>query len=298
VGLHLPVLAAPFAELEFHREAANPGAAIARLKSPARLRERLMKTRLAVVATALALSGHAVLTQAPQEPQHAPDGAPRGMITSIVVPPIPDAPFSATVETEWTRYLDNGRRQVLTNRRLIARDGVGRVFQERRSFVPPGSPIQPQLWRTELAEVSTHTVAYCDTRSHVCELRFYGGPGAAAQTWSSAPPSTKTAGSLVREELGSRSANGLDLVGTRESQPLGLTAAGSDRPLAVVKEFWYSRYLGLNVITKRDDPRSGIEAFTVTDIQLSEPDRGLFTLPANFKVVDLRASSAVSRRLP
>src|SRR5438105_4680870 len=103
-----------------------------------------MKTRLAVVVMALTLTGRAVLTQTPQDPPHAPDGAPRGMITSIVVPPIPDAPFSATVETEWTRYLDNGRRQVLANRRLIARDGVGRVFQERRSFVPPGSPIQSQ----------------------------------------------------------------------------------------------------------------------------------------------------------
>jgi hypothetical protein len=101
----------------------------------------------------------------------------------------------------------------------------------------------------------------------------------------------------VREELGFRSVNGLDLVGTRESQPLGLTATGSERPLAVVKEFWYSSHLGLNIITKRDDPRSGIEAFTVTDIQLSEPDRRLFTLPANFKVVDLRAS-AVPRGLP
>jgi len=251
-----------------------------------------MTTRFAVVVTALALSGRAVLTQAPQEPQHAPDGTPRGLITSILVPAIPDAPFSATVETEWTRYLDNGGRQVLTNRRLIARDGVGRVFQERRLFVPPGGPMQSPVWRTELAEASTQTVAYCDTRSHVCELRFYGGPGAAAQTWSSAAPATKTTESLVREDLGVRSVNGLELVGTRESQPLGLTATGSDRPLAVVKEFWYSKQLGLNVITRRDDPRSGIEAFTVTDIHLSEPDRGLFTLPATFKVVDLRPSAA------
>jgi hypothetical protein len=101
----------------------------------------------------------------------------------------------------------------------------------------------------------------------------------------------------VREELGFRSVNGLDLVGTRESQPLGLTATGSDRPLAVVKEFWFSKQLGLNVITRRDDPRSGIEAFSVTDIHLSEPDRALFMLPADSKVVDLRAST-VSGTVP
>jgi hypothetical protein len=126
-----------------------------------------MKTRLAVVVMAFELSGHTALPQVPQEPQHAPDAAPRAMITSIAVPPIPDAPFSATVETAWTRYLENGGRQVLTNRRLIARDGVGRVFQERRLFVSSGSPVQSQVWRTELAEISTHTIAYCDTRSRI-----------------------------------------------------------------------------------------------------------------------------------
>jgi hypothetical protein len=103
--------------------------------------------------------------------------------------------------------------------------------------------------------------------------------------------------SLVREDLGVQTFNGLDLIGTRETQTLGLTATGSDRPLAVVKEFWYSKELGLNVITKRNDPRSSAEVFTVTDIHPTEPDRSLFVLPADARIVDLR-SPAVSRAVP
>ena len=57
-----------------------------------------------------------------QPPAHAPDGGTRQMITSIVVPPLPSAPFTATVNTEWTRTLEDGARMTLKNHRLIARD--------------------------------------------------------------------------------------------------------------------------------------------------------------------------------
>jgi hypothetical protein len=254
-----------------------------------------MKIRLAALVIALAFSTRTGLAQAPEEPSHAPDGGSREMITSIAVPPMPNAPFSATVETEWTRYLENGARMVLKNRRLIARDSLGRVFQERRMFVPDGSPVPSQVWRTELAEPQTHTVARCDTRSRVCELHLYTAPP--SQAAASAGPLAKATDSLVREDLGVQTVNGLDLIGTRETQTLGLTPTGSDRPLAIVKEFWYSKPLGLNVITRRNDPRSSAEVFTVTDIRRSEPDRSLFALPADARIVDLR-SPAVSRTVP
>ena len=213
----------------------------------------------------------------PARAQHAPDGGTRETITSNTVPPLPNAPFSATVETEWTKYLADGGTQFLRNHRLIARDGQGRVFQERRTFVSKQSPIDPQVWRTELAEPSSHTVAYCDSRTHVCELRPY-----------TAPPPTVTPRGAVSESLGSQTLNGLELIGTRESQSLGLLATGSDRPLSVVKEFWFSRQLGLNVLTTRNDPRSGKEVFTVTDVRQGEPDAALFALPADARIVDLR----------
>jgi hypothetical protein len=56
----------------------------------------------------------------------------------------------------------------------------------------------------------------------------------------------------------------------------------------VTKEFWYSAQLGLNLSTRRVDPRSGIEVFTVNDINPSEPDPKLFDLPKDARVVDHR----------
>jgi len=248
-------------------------------------------TRRTVLLVVFLLTGRAVLMNA-QQLQHAPDGGTREMLTSIAVPPLPNAPFSATVQTEWTKYLADGTTQFTQNHRHIARDSVGRVFQERTTFGPQGSPIASQVWRTELAEPSTRTVAYCDSGTHVCELRRYVGP----------PATTPPAGSLanrpgfVSEKLGSQILNGLDLIGTRETQTINPRAVGSDRPIVVVKEFWYSPQLGVNVLTTRDDPRSGKEVFTVTDIRWGEPDPLLFALPANARVVDLRGVPVSSIR--
>jgi hypothetical protein len=242
-----------------------------------------MTRAIAAVSIVFLWAGSVVLTHA-QQAQHAPDGGTREMLQSIAIPPLPNAPFSATVQTEWTKYLADGATQLIQNHRQIARDSLGRVFQERATFVPKGSSIPSQVTRTELAEPSTQTVALCETRTRVCELRPYVGPPATA----AAGPLANRPG-FVSENLGSQVLNGLDLIGTRETQTLNPLATGSDHPITIVKEFWYSKPLGLNVLTTRNDPRSGKEVFTVTDIRLGEPDASLFALPAGFRVVDLRA---------
>jgi hypothetical protein len=229
----------------------------------------------------LVLLGPPVLAQT-----HAPDGGTRTTITSIAVPPMPDAPFSATVTTEWTRYLENGAMQIIKNHRMIARDGQGRVFQERRWLAAEGSPNESRLTRTEIADPRTHTIALCDPDQQVCELQFYRP--AAATALPPAGPSSNGASSLKRESLGTQTVNGLELIGTREVLTVSPAAAGTDRPLSVTKEFWYSPRLGLNVSTTRSDPRNGLEVLTVTDINPSEPDSTLFVVPKDAHLIDRR----------
>jgi hypothetical protein len=242
-----------------------------------------MMRSAALLLTLLVWASPAVLTQTP--PAHAPDGdSGINNTASIVVLPLPNAPFWATVNTEETSLRPDGSTIVSTNHRLIARDGQGRVFQERRAIAPVGSPMASQLTQTEIANPETRTIALCVPMQHTCELRAYG----AMTTWvlPSAGPSSGGASYLTREDLGTLTVSGLEIVGTREVLSVALT---TDRPLSVTKEFWYAPQLGLNVSTRRWDPRiRRDEAFTVTDIHLTEPDSGLFTLPADAKVIDYR----------
>ncbi len=217
---------------------------------------------------------------------HAPDRSAITRIMSIVVPPLAGAPFSATVNTEWTRLLEDGANQVLRNSRLIARDRQGRVFQERRSFVGPTGPDAFRLRQTEITDPMARTVALCEPNQRVCELRVYRPADWGVIPSPAADPNRNP--SLHSESLGTRTVDGLDLVGTRESLTIGPGAVGADRPLTVEKEFWYSSKLGLNISTRRSDPRSGVEVYTVTDINQSEPDPNLFVLPKSAQIVDHR----------
>jgi len=44
----------------------------------------------------------------PPQAQRPPDGGTREVLISILIPSVPDAPFSATVSTEWIRQLADG----------------------------------------------------------------------------------------------------------------------------------------------------------------------------------------------
>src|SRR5258708_15911168 len=88
----------------------------------------------------LILANSVSLAQTPQPPaqqsQRLPDGGTRQVLISILIPSLPNAPFTATVNTEWIRQLPDGSTIILKNHRAIARDPAGHVFQHR----PPPLP--------------------------------------------------------------------------------------------------------------------------------------------------------------
>jgi len=55
--------------------------------------------------------------------------------------------------------------------------------------------------------------------------------------------------------------------------------------MTVEREYWYSPQLGINLLSTLSDPRIGKQTFRAAEIVVSEPDPGLFKLPAGLKVV-------------
>ncbi len=224
-----------------------------------------------------------VAAQSAPPPTHAPSGGTREMIASIYIPPLTNAPFSATVVAELTRTLEDGGTITVYNQRHIMRDSAGRVFQERRTFVPRNGERQPELTRLEISDPTTHQKYFCEVQRRACQVHRYSPP----KSFRLRPPGPlgDGKGDLTREDLGSNLVNGIEAVGTRETVVLNAGVAGNDRPLSLMREFWYSPRLGINLIEKRVDPRSGTQMFTVSDVALSEPDPQSFAVPAGFTVV-------------
>jgi hypothetical protein len=217
---------------------------------------------------------------------HAPDGGTRQRVESVVILPMTNAPFSAVVTTEWTRIMPDGSTGTIKNHRTVARDSLGRVFQERRYFSPDGDKQVTRLSELDYQDPTRHEMSVCRPDTRVCTVYRFDAP-----TTASVPKAGALAngmGSVTLEDLGRKTIDNVEVVGSREVTTLNAGVMGNEKPQPIVKEFWYSPQLQINVITKRFDPRaSAIQNFEVGNINLAEPDPKMFEPPVGYRMVQV-----------
>jgi hypothetical protein len=241
----------------------------------------------------MALLSLALPHLAAQQPGvHAPDDAVvRESTVSIDIPAIPNAPFSATVVTKWVHIQSDGNQTITFNHRLVARDSSGRVFQERRFFSPAGDVQMTPISELDYQDPNRRQLTICKPNALTCSeydnvTRNTVAPANIAQPISVTSPNGIK---QQNENLGENTLEGQTCAGTRETTVYPAGFAGSQKSTTVVKEFWYSPQLGVNLLTHRIDPRGSSDiTFTVTKIQQNEPDPTLFTPPNNFMITTAR----------
>jgi hypothetical protein len=87
---------------------------------------------------------------------------------------------------------------------------------------------------------------------------------------------------------GRKTIDGMDVVGSREVTTLNAGFMGNEKPEPVVKEFWYSPRLGINVITKRFCSAGFCGAeLCGGNINQAEPDARMFEPPAGYRIVPM-----------
>lgn len=247
--------------------------------------------------------------QLPQQPQrselppalarHQParDGGVREVLESIVIPPIPNAPFRATLATEAVKYSFDGATMTFVNQRHIARDGQGRIYQERWLLVPKDSKVKSYMNWIQIADPRQRTLYNCSPQKKICDLLVYDP----AEDLAAAKPRTSPAhivqsekGSQSWEDLGPRNILGVDTVGFRETTITNVGVLGNDQPLVSTSEYWHSERLGINLLSIRSSPFFGKQTFTITELAVGEPDQQLFELP-DYPVHDQRKTPPISQ---
>ena len=88
------------------------------------------------------------------------------------------------------------------------------------------------------------------------------------------------------EDLGSKLINGVTARGWRITRTIPAAEVGNSKPLIVVIEKWESAELALTLYAMQDDPRSGRTTVEFQDLEMKEPDPGLFMPPSDYKVVE------------
>lgn len=243
-----------------------------------------------LASTSLLACNYNLLGQNATEVYRTSDGGTREVLESIFIPPIANAPFSLTLETEWSRPLNGGGSYTLVNRRHIMRDSAGRIYQERWILVPKDGKIKSTMNWIQIADPEKHVYYNCGVENKVCSPRPYGD--STTKTYQpqigTTGPLPDDAGTQKHEDLGNGNTAGVMTVGYRDTRTINPGVFGNDQPMITTREFWYAPKLGFNMLSTLDSPQTGKQVFTVTEITTDEPDPQFFSIPDGYTVVDTR----------
>lgn len=237
--------------------------------------------------------------------------------------PVVGAPYSATTSNESIQTLADGNRLVQTSTGTTARDSQGRTRQE--TVLPTignlsaanaphlifiHDPVAQTSYTLNLTDKTAQKmptlpplpggaagVGGAMVTMRAVESSQVPLPPADAMptTIAAAPaPGVFLAKHLTMsdqdqgntEDLGSQSMEGVLVNGIRMTHTISAGQIGNDLPITIVTEVWTSPDLKTVVYSKRSDPRMGEQTFRLTNIVRAEPSALLFTVPADFKIVD------------
>ncbi len=229
--------------------------------------------------------------------------------------PIQGAPYSATITNESVQTLADGNRIAQTSSGAIARDSQGRTRQDTTlpaignltaanapHLVFIEDPVAQTSYTLDLTDKTAHKMPAMpplppppSTTNTAGSDTFFVQTGAIAVGSGQLPPPPLTAqrvfitndqGQMTTEDLGSQTMEGIFVTGVRTTRTIPAGQIGNEKPISVVTEVWTSPDLKTIVYSKRSDPRMGEQTFQLTNITRSEPDTSLFTVPADFKLVE------------
>jgi hypothetical protein len=221
---------------------------------------------------------------------------------------VKDAPFSAESETEHVQTYADGNRSARKSGARLFRDSRGRTRREHTItregsgvLAPDGQP--PRLivindpvdeveyridTRTETTQRQEVLAAMRKAREralgngdapHGVLMPANVGRRAAAGEEMEPMPEPR------REKLGRQTIEGVEAEGTRISITIPAGVLGTERPVEITHEEWYSPELKMIVLMRHNDPRFGKTTFRLTNVSRGEQDRALFYPPDGYKIV-------------
>ena len=251
-------------------------------------------------------------------PMQAKPGVVTMRVEGMDAAPIKGAPFCATVVTEHTQSLSDGNRIHTTDNAMLCRDSEGRTRREAGVNLLGAAP-QTSLPKLVTIVDPVAGVRYLlDTENKIAQkmplmpgegpdtrvsmdapgkngqVMIYqrtGGPGSDVVfnkviVNKTGPDSGESA--PTSENLGDQTIDGIHATGTRMTTTIPAGKMGNEKPIIVTSERWYSPELKATIMTKHDDPWAGELKTEFKSVSTSEPDSSLFTVPADYKVVDIK----------
>lgn len=256
-----------------------------------------------------------------------------GICASAQFPPQrPNAPFSAEMLTTRVQTLADGTHITQPEQTTkMFRDSLGRTRAEMSMPGPPGSQ-QPPVARNITIVDPVEGVRYflnvdmktaqkivlpkpvqrpatapqpIGTPSGAAiaavgpnAMMLYPAQGGVAFAGRPYTGGGGTAPTSKSESLGTQTIEGLIAEGHRTTITFSEGTVGNDREFVSTMETWQSQELGMTVLSKNSDPRTGERTEKLINVSRTEPDASLFQVPSDYTIeeqqpVPSRIQSAV-----
>ncbi len=254
-------------------------------------------------------------------------------VEDMDVEPVKGAPFCATVATEHTQAFADGNRIHTSDNSTLCRDSEGRTRREAGLNLLGAAPqisapklitiVDPvacfrYMLDTESKTAHRMAIASPSKRGNAVGMTV-AGPGAIPekggqvmiyQHVGTAGPNMvvndnvffKKAGqgsdepAPTTESLGDQTIDGIHATGTRMTTTIPAGKMGNEQPILVTSERWYSPELKATIMTKHSDPWAGELKTQFTNVNTSEPDSSMFSVPSDYKVVNEKAGPFVIQK--
>lgn len=238
-------------------------------------------------------------------------GNASGSFPSVPVegPPVTDAPYSGEAVSVFTQTLSDGNRIHREDRVLTFRDRAGRTRREEmvngRMTIRINDPVagvhyilDPEQRTGQMLPIpmggSRREMPSDIANSIGVRVQIPAAMIRAGLNGTQPGDPTET----IEEDLGARTIEGINALGTRSTTILPAAAFHAERDIELTFERWRSEELQLDLERIRKDPRGGETTYRLTDINRSEPLPSLFEPPPDFQVEDVTGRDRVLRNAP
>jgi hypothetical protein len=269
--------------------------------------------------------------QTPVDPAIATAASPKGPMIALhldnaEVDSVKGAPFCATITTQHTQAFSDGNRIHTSDKSSVCRDSEGRTRREAglnlmgastqkssgklitildpvagvRYILEPDAKVAHKVTLPSPAPLAPRLRGLPGKEPPVMIYQSEGGGGAHGVSTNVFFKKTSDAKESVpsAQDLGDQTINGIHATGTRMTTTIPSGQIGNDQPINIVSERWYSPELKTTVMDKHSDPMAGELKTELSGVNTSEPDPSLFTVPADYKIVEDKDGPMMLMRPP
>jgi hypothetical protein len=200
-------------------------------------------------------------------------------------------PFSADLEVDRTQTLADGSHVHNVQHMKVYRDGEGRMRREMYTRQGPYQQGPEELSSITITDTPANAQysllpQTLTARRSVLFAPHNLEPALPRPVTSQIPQPSPLAPKHASESLGTQTIEGIVAEGHRNTTTWPVNSQGNDAPMVSVIEQWQSAEMGLEVLLKINDPRTGETVHRFTNIMRSEPDPSLFQVPADYTIKD------------